>query len=86
MSRLLPKASDTISRVPGRAYLLLAILIFAAANSVTRKLTQIGAQNLIASRNPISICNVLFVGNLCALLALIFIYRKRSLIVNRIYR
>jgi len=77
MSRLLAKASDAISRVPGRAYLLLAILIFAAANSVTRKLTQIGAQNLIAGRNPISICNVLFVGNLCALLALIFIYRKQ---------
>lgn len=77
MSRLTAQVSDSISRIPGRAYLILAILIFAAANSVIRKLTQIGAQNLIAGRNPIGFCNVLFVGNLCALIALIFIYRKQ---------
>ncbi|NET02644.1 MAG: hypothetical protein F6K61_19270 [Sphaerospermopsis sp. SIO1G1] len=69
----------TITRLfnPGRTYLLLAILIFAAANSITRKLTEIGAQNLIDGRNPISFCNVLFVGNLCALLALIIIYGRQ---------
>jgi drug/metabolite transporter (DMT)-like permease len=77
MSRLTAQASNVISKIPGRAYLLLAILIFAAANAVTRKLTQIGAQNLIAGRNPISFCNVLFVGNLCALIALILIYGKQ---------
>ena len=64
------------NRIPGRGYLLIAILIFAAANSVTRKLTELGAENLIDGRNPISFCNVLFVGNLCALLALIAIYGK----------
>jgi drug/metabolite transporter (DMT)-like permease len=62
---------NLINRVPGRAYLLLAILIFAAANSVIRQLTVLGAQNLIDGRNPISFCNVLFVGNLCALLVLL---------------
>jgi len=36
----------------------------------------LGADNLIDGRNPISFCNVLFVGNLCALLALVVIYGK----------
>ena len=64
------------NKIPGRVYLLIAILIFAAANSVTRRLTELGADNLIDGRNPISFCNVLFVGNLCALIALIAIYGK----------
>ena len=64
------------NKISGRGYLLIAILIFAAANSVTKRLTDLGAENLINGRNPISFCNVLFVGNLCALLALIAIYGK----------
>ena len=55
-------------RIPGRVYLLTAIIIFAAGSPVTRKLIEIGANNLVDGRNPISFCNVLFVGNLCALL------------------
>ena len=69
-------ASLTI-RIPSRAYLLGAIIIFATANSITRQLTNIGERNLIGARNPISFCNVLFVGNLCALMALIVLYRKQ---------
>ncbi len=61
----------------GRVYLLLAILIFGAANAITRKLTELGAQHLIDGRNPISFCNVLFVGNLCALLLLGIIYHRQ---------
>ena len=61
-------------QLSGRAYLLGAIAIFGAANAVTRKLTEIGAENLIDGRNPISFCNVLFVGNLCALALLVPIY------------
>jgi drug/metabolite transporter (DMT)-like permease len=77
MSSLFARTKRLTDRIPGRAYLLIAILIFAAANSVTRKLTELGAQNLIDGRNPISFCNVLFVGNLCALIALILIYGKQ---------
>ncbi len=77
MSRPVAKTSSLTSRIPGRACLLSAIIIFAAANSVTRKVTEIGVQNLIDGRNPISFCNVLFVGNLCALSALILIYRQQ---------
>ena len=60
--------------IPGRAYLLTAVVIFAAANAVTRRLTDIGAENLVDGRNPISFCNVLFVGNLVALIALTGVY------------
>lgn len=65
-----------LNKIPGIGYLLIAVLIFAASNSVTRKLTELGADNLIDGRNPISFCNVLLVGNLCALIALITIYGK----------
>ena len=63
-------------KIPGKGYLLIAVLIVAAANSVTRRLTELGAENLIDGRNPISFCNVLFVGNLCALVALIAVYGR----------
>ena len=66
-----------ITNFSGRLSLLLAITIFGAANAVTRKLTEIGAQHLIDGRNPISFCNVLFVGNLCALVLLIVIYHRQ---------
>jgi len=61
----------------GRLYLMIAILIFGAANAVTRRLTELGAENLIDGRNPISFCNVLFVGNLCALIILVVIYQSQ---------
>lgn len=64
------------NKIPGRGYLLIAVLISAAANSVTRRLTELGANNLIDGRNSISFCNVLFVGNLCALVALVTIYGR----------
>ncbi|OKH32337.1 EamA family transporter [Calothrix sp. HK-06] len=65
------------NRISGQIYLWLAILIFGASSAITRKLTEIGAQHFIDARNPISLCNVLFVGNICALLVLITIYRRQ---------
>ena len=65
-----------ISRIPGPAYLWLAILIFGASSAVTRKITEIGAQHFVGGHNPISLCNVLFVGNLCALLVLVIVHRQ----------
>jgi drug/metabolite transporter (DMT)-like permease len=61
-------------RIGGQTYLWLAILIFGVSSAVTRKITEIGAQNFIGGTNPISLCNVLFVGNLCALIILTTIY------------
>lgn len=63
-----------IHKIPGQTYLWLAVIIFGASSAITRKLTEIGAEHLIGDRNPISLCNVLFVGNLCALMVLIGIY------------
>ena len=73
---------DRINKLPGRVYLLVAVLIFGVSNSVTRKLTEIGAANLVDGRNPISFCNVLFVGNLCALLTLVTVYRSQIRLEN----
>jgi drug/metabolite transporter (DMT)-like permease len=70
-------ASHLLERIPGPIYLWLAVTIFAAASSVTQKLTKLGAQNLIDGRNPISFCNVLFMGNLCALLVLVCIFWRQ---------
>jgi drug/metabolite transporter (DMT)-like permease len=63
--------------IPGPVYLWLAILILGASSAITRKLTDIGSQHFMGGQNPISLCNVLFVGNLCALLSLIVIHRRR---------
>jgi drug/metabolite transporter (DMT)-like permease len=71
------KPHRLVPKIPGHAYLWLAILIFGASSAVTRKLTEIGAQHFMGGRNPISLCNVLFVGNLCALLVLVIIYWRQ---------
>jgi drug/metabolite transporter (DMT)-like permease len=57
-------------RIPGSVYLWTATVIFAASSALTRKINIIGDANLIDGRNPISLCNVLFVGNLCALIVM----------------
>ncbi|MEO0459056.1 MAG: DMT family transporter [Cyanobacteria bacterium P01_A01_bin.114] len=71
------KTQPQVPQLSGRIYLMIAILIFGAANAVTRQLTDLGAENLVNGRNPISFCNVLFVGNLCALVILTIIYQKQ---------
>lgn len=82
MSNIIDKNLNLIRQIPGRVYLLLAIIIFAASSSVVRKLTEIGAQHLIDGRNPISFCNILFAGNICAFILLSFIYRQQWNIPN----
>lgn len=72
MTRRLPSI-----QVSGRIYLMVAIAIFGAANAITRKLTEIGEQHLIDGRNPISFCNVLFVGNLCALGLMLVLHQRQ---------
>ncbi|MBK1989358.1 DMT family transporter [Sphaerospermopsis aphanizomenoides BCCUSP55] len=71
------KWHNLVDKIPGQIYLCLATLIFGISSAVTRKLTEIGTQHLIENRNPISLCNVLFVGNLCALLVLVMIYWRQ---------
>ena len=82
MNRIINQASNFLAETPGKIYLWIAVLIFGAANAITRQLTNIGAQNLIHGRNPISSCNVLFSGNICAFLLLIAVYRRQLTISN----
>jgi drug/metabolite transporter (DMT)-like permease len=72
-----PKLTKFSNRIPGSIYLWLAVPIFGASSAITRKITEIGAENFVGGHNPISLCNVLFVGNLCALLVLCAIHRKQ---------
>ena len=60
----------------GHFYLWTATLVFAASSALTRKLNLIGHEHLIEGRNPISLCNILFVGNLCALGVMISLFSK----------
>lgn len=64
-------------RIPGQTRLWLAVLIFGASSAVTRRITEIGARNFMDGENPISLCNILFVGNLCALGVLLLIHRQQ---------
>jgi drug/metabolite transporter (DMT)-like permease len=73
------------SRIPGQAYLWIAILIFGASSSVTRKLTELGATQFMNGHNPISLCNVLFVGNVCALGLMLVVYSSQLTAVNLRY-
>jgi drug/metabolite transporter (DMT)-like permease len=71
-----------LSNISAQAYLWFAILIFGASSSVTRKLTEIGASQFMHEHNPISLCNVLFVGNVCALGIMLVLYREQLTAVN----
>ncbi len=65
----------------GLLFLWAAILLFAAKNSVISKLGTLGTTHLIHFHNPISFCNVLFVGNLLAGLVFMGLYRKEISLV-----
>ena len=69
-------SSQTPPKIPGQIFLWIAVSIFAASGAVARRLTELGAQHSVGGHNPISFCNVLFVGNLCALLVMIPLHRK----------
>jgi hypothetical protein len=77
MSSFPQQLTKLTSRIPGYIYLWLAIPIFGSSSAVTRKITEIGAQHFVGGHNPISYCNVLFTGNLCALLVLVAIHRQQ---------
>ena len=63
--------------IPSFAYLWLAVVIFATSNSIVKILIDLGSQNAIDGRNPITFCNLLCAGNMCAVLALLVIYWKQ---------
>lgn len=54
----------------------LAVIVYASANSIVLILTDIGTKNLVDGRNPITFCNLLFLGSLISLIPMIFFFRK----------
>lgn len=68
--------TSRILSIPGPALVWVSIFIFAASNSIVVLLVDIGAAHPIDGRNPISFCNLLFVGNLCAFVTLAIIFRN----------
>ncbi len=66
--------SPILNRIPSSVSLWVALIIGAASSSVTRKIIEIGENHLIDGRNPISLCNVLFVGNIFALAVMLPIF------------
>ena len=70
------KVHKILMRLPSSIYLGIAVLIFASSNSLTRKIVEIGQAHAINGINPISLCNVLFVGNICALGLMTVIFHR----------
>lgn len=77
MKAISVKISQTLHRIPSSVYLWTAVIIGAASSSVTRKIIEIGEQHLVNGRNPISLCNVLFVGNICAFAVMLPIFYQQ---------
>ena len=71
-----------VERIPGPAFLWFSVLVFGAAASIVRILSDLGAQFPIDGRNAISFCNLLFAGNVCAAVALYAVHRKTWNIEN----
>jgi drug/metabolite transporter (DMT)-like permease len=76
MKTMSNKISSAWDMLPSSFYLWSAIAIGAASSSLTRKIIEIGEQHFVNGRNPISLCNVLFVGNICAFIVLSFIFYR----------
>ena len=60
----------------GAALAWVAVLIYASSNSIVTLLTDIGAQNKVMGRNPITFCNLLFLGSLISLVPMVFFFYK----------
>jgi len=65
-----------LTQLTGILFVWGAVITYAASNSIVAILTEIGENNPIDGKNPISFCNILFVGNLVALIALLGIFGR----------
>lgn len=77
MSDSAMKSSDAMSMVLiGTILAWVAVIIYAASNSIVTLLVEIGADHKIHGRNPITFCNLLFLGSLISLVPMVFFFRK----------
>lgn len=61
-------------KIHGPLLLLAAVIVLASSNSIIKKIVAVGSQYPV---NPITFCNVLFIGNLCAFISLAIIYHNK---------
>ena len=59
--------ADSPKVLMGAGFAWIAVLIYAASNSIVSLLAEIGAQNQVMGRNVITYCNLLFLGSLMSL-------------------
>ena len=62
-------------KMSGVVYVWLAVMIFAASNSIVKVLVEHGALSPVDGRNAITFCNVLSVGNAVAMVTLATVFR-----------
>ena len=61
-----------VQRVPGKAWIWIAVLISAASNAIVSKLHNLGQCHLAPDgKNPISFCNIFFTGSVVAFFTLL---------------
>ena len=74
---VLSKIQHLASRVPGKAWIWIAVLISAASNAIVSKLHNLGECHLAADgKNPISFCNIFFTGSVVAFFTLFLTHPK----------
>ena len=60
----------------GAGFVWLAVVVYAASNSIVTLLVDIGRENPVMGRNAISFCNLLFLGSLLSLIPMVFMFYK----------
>ena len=71
-----PSSASTSKFVMGAGLVWLAVIIYAASNSIVSLLAEIGRQNPVMGRNAITLCNLLFLGSLISLIPMVFMFWK----------
>ena len=75
MAQVSTQAMTDNSRIMmGAGLAWLAVMIFAAGNSIVSLLAEIGANNQVMGRNVITYCNLLFVGSLMSIVPMGFMF------------
>ncbi|MBC7132135.1 MAG: DMT family transporter [Roseovarius sp.] len=77
-----PTMPDNSRLMMGAGLAWLAVVIFAAGNSIVSLLAEIGMQNRVMGRNVITYCNLLFVGSLLSIVPMGFMFWRDWTVEN----
>lgn len=77
MSHAEPETNSPVSRaLLGAGLVWLAVIVYAASNSIVSLLAEIGRQNPVDGRNAVTLCNLLFLGSLLSLVPMVLMFYK----------